>query len=152
MSELEDRKDRGEDPVGETAEAAAKPDPFASLNKLLSENPEFKSVFDSVMHILGEDDGGKEEVEVECVEIDGHTYTIEQTVEVGGHTYWYLVNEEDIMDFLIQRVLVEDGKEYAIDLDSEEEFDLVYAYIQRQNLQMLKEMLRNGGADKPECP
>ena len=61
----------------------------------------------------------------------------------------YLVNEDDIMDFIIQKVIVEDGEEYITGLDSEKEFDLVQAYIQRDFLMQLKDKLKSDSEDKP---
>lgn len=49
-----------------------------SLNKMLEESPEFKSTFDSVMSILGDDAVAEDGTEVECVEIDGHDYIVAQ--------------------------------------------------------------------------
>ena len=72
---------------------------------------------------------------------------------MSGTTYLYLVNEDDVMDFLIQKVVVEDGEEYVTGLDSDREFDLVQAYFQRQFLLELKEKMKKDGeeaSDKPE--
>lgn len=54
-------------------------DPFASLNKMLEENPEFRSTYESVMSVLGEEATDEEGTEVECVEIDGHDSHISTT-------------------------------------------------------------------------
>lgn len=71
-------------------------------------------------------------------------------IEIAGNTYLYLVNEDDIMDFIIQKVIVEDGEEYITGLDSEKEFDLVQAYIQRDFLMQLKGKLKSDSEDKPD--
>ena len=138
MSELKNNHGVNDETVGELPEVAAETDSFASLNKMLEESPEFKSTFDSVMSIPGDDVADEEGTEVECVEIDGHDYIITQKIEIAGTTYMYLVNEDDIMDSIIQKVVVEDGEEYIIGLDSEKKFDLVLAYIQRDFLMQLK--------------
>ena len=76
MSELKNNHGVNDEPVGGSPEAAAETDPFASLNKTLEESPEFKSTFDSVMSILGDDVADEDGTEVECVEIDGHDFII----------------------------------------------------------------------------
>lgn len=98
---------------------------------MLEEIPEFKSTFDSVMSILGDDIADEEGTEVECVEIDGHDYIIAKRIEIAGTTYLYLINEDDVMGFIIQKLIVEDGEEYITGLDSDKEFNLVQAYMQR---------------------
>lgn len=150
MSELKNNHGIGDEPISESPEVAAEVDPFASLNKMLEESPEFKNTFDSVMSILGDDAANEEGTEVECVEIDGHDYIIAKKIEIAGNTYLYLVNEDDIMDFIIQKVIVEDGEEYITGLDSEKEFDLVQAYIQRDFLMQLKGKLKSDSEDKPD--
>lgn len=76
MSELKKNHGVSDEPISESPEMAAEADPFASLNKMLEESPEFKSTFDSVMSILGHDAADEEGTEVECVEIDGHDYIV----------------------------------------------------------------------------
>lgn len=127
-------------------------DPFSSLNQMLGGNPEFKKTFDSLMGILGDDSPNEEETptEVECIEIDGHDYIIAKTIEIAGNTYLLLINGDDVMDYLIQRVIVEDGEEYISSLDSEKEFDLVMAYLQRDMLTQVKEKLHKDTADTTE--
>ena len=49
-------------------------DPFASLNRLLAENPDFKSTFDSISKFYDDDLTWDETEEVDYVEIDGHDY------------------------------------------------------------------------------
>ena len=85
MSELKNNHGIGDEPISESPEVAAEVDPFASLNKMLEESPEFKSTFDSVMSILGDDAANEEGTEVECVEIDGHDYIIAKKIEIAGN-------------------------------------------------------------------
>lgn len=69
---------------------------------------------------------------------------------MGGTSYIYLANEDDIMDFIIQKVIVEDGEEYIFGLDSEKEFEIVQAYIQRDFLMQLKGKLKSDSENKPD--
>ena len=103
MSELDNSQDVNNNPVAKETDVIAKTDPLASLNKMLEENPKFRSTYESVMSILGDDSTStsKGETEVECVEIDGHDYIIAGRIEIAGNRYLYLVNEDDILDFII---------------------------------------------------
>ena len=53
------------------------------------------------------------------------------------------------MDYVIQKVVIEDGEEYVTGLDSDREFDLVQAYIQRDFLVALKEKLQKADEGTP---
>lgn len=152
MSELKNSQCASEDPVDEAADAVKETDPFASLNKMLDENPEFRSTYESVMSVLGDEATDEEGTEVECVEIAGHDYIIAKRIEITGTTYLYLVNEDDIMDFIIQKLIVEDGEEYITGLDSDKEFDLVQAYMQRDFLMQLKGKLKSDNESEPDNP
>lgn len=152
MSELKNSQSVNENPADETSDVTVEVDPFASLNKTLEENPEFKSIYESVMSILGDGSTDEEGTEVECVEIEGHDYIIAKRIEIAGTTYLYLVNEDDIMDFIIQKLIVEEGEEYITGLDSDKEFDLVQAYIQRDFLMQLKGKLKSDSEDEPDNP
>ena len=74
MSELKNSQCASEDLVDEAADVVKETDPFASLIKMLEENPEFRSTYESVMSVLGEEATEEEGAEVECVEIDGHDF------------------------------------------------------------------------------
>ena len=150
MSEIKNGQDTNENSVAETPDTAPATDPFASLNKMLEENPEFKSTYESVMSILGDDLSSEEGTEVECVEIDGHDYIIAKKIEIAGTTYLYLINEDDVMDFIIQKIVVKDGEEYITGLDSDREFDLVQAYMQRDFFMQLKGKLKSDSEGKPD--
>lgn len=149
MSEIKKSQSVNNNPADGTSDMTAEVDPFASLNKMLEENPEFKSTYESVMSILGDAYTDEEGTEVECIEIDGHDYIIAKRIEIAGTTYLYLVNENDILDFIIQKLIVEDGEEYITSLDSDKEFDLVQAYIQRDFLKHLKGKIKSDSDDKP---
>ena len=144
MSELNNLKADDNGSTENKADVIMETDPLSSLNKMLEENPEFKSTYESVMSILGDEskDLTEEETEVECVEIDGKDYIIAKRYEIAGQTYLYLINADDVMDFVIQKEIVEDGEEYVIGLDSEKEFDLVQAYIQRDFLMQIKNKIK----------
>ena len=150
MSDFDKNYSVNDDRLADGTDETPETDPFASLNKLLDENPAFKGTFDTVYSLL--DDGGDpdEMTEVECVEIDGHDYIIAKTIEIAGNTYLYLVNEDDVMDFLVQKVIVEDGEEYITGLDSDNEFELVQAYLQRDFLMQLKEKLKKDDEEAPD--
>ena len=102
------------------------------------------------MSILGIDATDDEVTEVECFEIDGINYIAAKKFETAENTYLYLVNENDVMDFIFQKVIVEDGEEYIVGLDSEKEFDLVQAYFQRDCFMQLKCKLDSDSDDKPD--
>lgn len=138
----EEKQNKG---IGEISEAA----PFASLNKILEESPEFKNIFDLAANVYDDDLSAEEMVEVECVEIDGDNYFAAKRIEIAGTTYLCLVNENDVMDYVIQKVVIEDGEEYVTGLDSDREFDLVQAYIQRDFLVALKEKLQKADEGTP---
>lgn len=121
--------------------------PFASLNKLLDENPQFKGTFDTIMQILGDNTPSDEDSEVEFVEINGQEYIVIKRIEIVGNTYLYLVNENDVLDFIIQKVITEDGEEYITGLDSDKEFDLVQAYFQRDFFMQVKGALKKESED-----
>ena len=152
MSELKTSPCASEDLVDEATDVVKETDPFASLNKMLEENPEFRSTYESVMSVLGEEATDEEGTEVEYFEIDGHDYIIVKRIEIAGATYLYLVNEDDVMDFIIQKLIVEDGEEYITGLDSDKEFDLVQAYMQRDFFMQLKGKLKSDNESEPDNP
>ena len=86
------------------------------------------------MQNLGDNTPSEEDTEVECGEIDGQEYIVAKRIEIAGNIYLFLVNENDILDFIIQKVIIEDGEEHISGLDSDKEFDLVQAYLQRDFL------------------
>lgn len=63
-----------------------------------------------------------------------------------------LVNEDDVMDFIIQKIIVEDGEEYITGLDSDKEFDLVQVYMQRDFFMQLKGKLKSDNESEPDNP
>lgn len=99
------------------------------LDKLLEDSPEMKQVYDMISSVLTENDN--DEVEIESVEIDGTDYMIIKEFVIKGTTYVHLVNETDPLDMMYRKIIIEDGEEYLVGLDSEQEFDLVVAYEQK---------------------
>lgn len=98
------------------------------LEKLVNDNPETKQVYDLISDMLG---GNDELTEVSVVEIDGTDYYIIKEFTVKGTTYAHLVSENDPLDFMYKKVIIEDDEEYLVELDSDEEFELVVAYEQK---------------------
>lgn len=105
------------------------------LNQLIEENPELKQVYDLVYETMSDTD---EDMEFEAIEIDGVDYIILREFNVKGSTYFHLINENDPMDFMYRKLLVEDGEEYLVGLDSDAEFDLVFAYEQKYIMRDIK--------------
>lgn len=105
------------------------------LNQLIEDNPELKQVYDLVYETMGDND---EDMEFEAIEIDGVDYIILREFNVKGSTYFHLINENDPMDFMYRKLLIEDGEEYLVGLDSDAEFDLVFAYEQKYIMRDIK--------------
>lgn len=105
------------------------------LNQLIEDNPELKQVYDLVYETMSDND---EDMEFEAIEIDGVDYIILREFNVKGSTYFHLINENDPMDFMYRKLLVEDGEEYLVGLDSDAEFDLVFAYEQKYIMRDIK--------------
>ena len=105
------------------------------LNQLIEDNPELKQVYDLVYETMGDND---EDMEFEAIEIGGVNYIILREFNVKGSTYFHLINENDPMDFMYRKLLIEDGEEYLVGLDSDAEFDLVFAYEQKYIMRDIK--------------
>ena len=61
-----------------------------------------------------------EEINVNVTDIDGKEYIELDTVEVKGSKYVYLVSTNDDKDFLINKIVLDNGKEYYESLESNE--------------------------------
>ena len=61
--------------------------------------------------------------EIEIIELDGKTYIVADEITIEGIKYVYLSNEKDNLDFLIQKISIENDIEYLNKLDSAEEFN-----------------------------
>ena len=99
------------------------------LEEFLKGNPEMQHVYDMVTSMLEGD--GNELAEIESLEIDGTDYFIAKEFVVKGTTYVHLINENDLLDMMYRKVIVENGEEFLVGLDSDSEFDLVVAYEQK---------------------
>lgn len=150
MSDTEKKYDAAGEQPAEALDEAPEVDPFASLNRILDENPKFKKTFDALMRLTEDDTGPDELVDVGCLEIDGKEYLEIKRLEIAGTTYLLFANDRDVMDFMFQKVVVEDGEEYLVELDSEEEFELALACLQRDYLMELKERLKKGDEETPD--
>lgn len=84
---------------------------------------------------MGDND---EDMVFEAIEIDGVDYIILREFNVKGSTYFHLINENNPMDFMYRKLLIEDGEEYLVGLDSDAEFDLVFAYEQKYIMRDIK--------------
>lgn len=58
---------------------------------------------------------------------DGKYYMINE-FSMGDNIYYHFAKREDRNDFFFRKLLVENGKEFFIGLDSEEEFEKVLHY------------------------
>ena len=119
------------------------------LDELLEDNPEMKQVYDMVSSMLTENDNN--EVEIESVEIDGTDYMIIKEFVIKGTTYVHLVNETDPLDSMYRKIIIEDGEEYLVGLDSQQEFDLVVAYEQKyiwREIKRKQDMTSDAGEGK----
>lgn len=109
------------------------------LDLLSEQEPEFKRVMETILG--GEPEGDDEEIEVECIELDGKDYMIETEVQAAGTHYLFMMSLENPMDVVVRRVAVEDDGEYLELLDSKEELELVCMYVTRKYLMMARENL-----------
>ena len=99
------------------------------LEEFLQDNPEMQQIYNMVSSMLEGD--GNDPAEIESIEIDGTDYFIAKEFVVKGTTYVHLINENDPLDMMYRKVVVEDGEEFLVGLDSDSEFDLVVAYEQK---------------------
>lgn len=102
----------------------------------LEKHPDFQETYNMVYSILGVNED--EESEVDAFEIDGTDYFVFKEFVIQGTTYYHLVNEKDPFDFLYRKLSIQDGEEYLVGLDSDQEFDRVIAYEQKYILRDLK--------------
>ncbi len=81
-----------------------------------------------------------EEINVNVTDIDGKEYIELDTVEVKGSKYVYLVSTNDDKDFLINKIVVDNGKEYYEGLESNEEFQIVLLNFIKKNKNVINEL------------
>ena len=61
--------------------------------------------------------------EVKVIDLENGTFVITDEILINGIKYVYLTNENDVMDFCIRKVKIENNEEYLVKLESEQEFD-----------------------------
>ncbi len=81
-----------------------------------------------------------EEINVNITDIDGKEYIELDTVEVNNNKYIYLVSTNDDKDFLINKIVVDNGKEYYEGLESNEEFQIVLLNFIKKNKSVINEL------------
>ena len=81
-----------------------------------------------------------EEINVNVTNIDGKEYIELDTVEVKGSKYVYLVSTNDDKDFLINKIVLDNGKEYYESLESNEEFQIVLLNFIKKNKSVINEL------------
>lgn len=81
-----------------------------------------------------------EEINVNVTDIDGKEYIELDTVEVKGSKYVYLVSTNDDKDFLINKIVLDNGKEYYECLESNEEFQIVLLNFIKKNKSVINEL------------
>lgn len=81
-----------------------------------------------------------EEINVNVTDIDGKEYIELDTVEVKGSKYVYLVSTNDDKDFLINKIVLDNGKEYYESLESNEEFQIVLLNFIKKNKSVIDEL------------
>lgn len=81
-----------------------------------------------------------EEINVNVTDIDGKEYIELDTIEVKGSKYVYLVSTNDDKDFLINKMVLDNGKEYYESLESNEEFQIVLLNFIKKNKSVINEL------------
>ena len=81
-----------------------------------------------------------EEINVNVTDIDGKEYIELDTVEVKDSKYVYLVSTNDDKDFLINKIVLDNGKEYYESLESNEEFQIVLLNFIKKNKNVINEL------------
>lgn len=81
-----------------------------------------------------------EEINVNVTDIDGKEYIELDTAEVKGSKYVYLVSTNDDKDFLINKIVLDNGKEYYESLESNEEFQIVLLNFIKKNKSVINEL------------
>ena len=81
-----------------------------------------------------------EEINVNVTDIDGKEYIELDTVEDKGSKYVYLVSTNDDKDFLINKIVLDNGKEYYESIESNEEFQIVLLNFIKKNKSVINEL------------
>ena len=80
----------------------------------------------------GYDDEG--EIEVNVIEIDGVEYSELMQLPLDGNVYVYLSDLDNPDNFIIHKLIEEDGEEYIVGLESKEEFDKALMHFSKMML------------------
>ncbi len=59
---------------------------------------------------------------------DDNNYAIIDTIEVNNNRYLFLADANEFTKITVRKVIREEGKEYLVKLDDEEEFDSVMSF------------------------
>lgn len=68
--------------------------------------------------------------EIEYVVIDNKNYIITSRIE-GKNSYIYLSNEDDLEDFIIQKIIYNGNQSMIVNLESDEEFNEAIELFQK---------------------
>lgn len=63
---------------------------------------------------------------------DGNEYIEIDKIDDNNNTYIVLSNSNDPNDFCIRKLITEEGKEYIVGLDGDEEFDKIYEIFSKK--------------------
>lgn len=77
---------------------------------------------------------------VEVIDINGKTYIVADEIIIDGIKYVYLNNENDLLDFMIWKVQIENEEEYIVKLDSEAEFNKALQVFSEKHQDTLHEI------------
>lgn len=73
-------------------------------------------------------------MEVNVIKLDNEKeYIIIDAIETDNDKYLYMANEEDELDMCLRKIIKKDGKDYLVELDSEEEFEEVVTMFFEKN-------------------
>ena len=61
--------------------------------------------------------------EVKIIDLEDGSYIISDEIILNNTKYIYLTKENDMMNFCIRKIVMENGEEFIDALDTEEEFD-----------------------------
>ena len=70
--------------------------------------------------------------EVKIIDLEDGSYIISDEIILNNTKYIYLTKENDMMNFCIRKIVMENGEEFIDALDMEEEFDqAMQAFLQK---------------------
>lgn len=109
------------------------------MEELAKDIPQVGAVYEFISDLYDSVDDDTDS-EFECIEIDDVEYIIFKEFSIDEDTYYYLVSTEDPTDTMFRKRLVEEGVDYMVGLDDEEEFDLAFLYLQKIMLTDIRTM------------